>query len=163
MLTRLFPPSLDNTFRGVRLALWLFVPLVALRLLQGVNSIVMTERVMVGADGIPVGAYPPDAARTAISLFALLGADRVVLGLVAVVALVRYRAMIPMLYGLMLAEFLLKRYVLLLRPTAAALTTAGAVVTAVLVSLMVTGLVLSLWPMRPADAAAVRTATVPPR
>lgn len=79
MLTRLFPARIDNTFRGPRLALWLFVPLVTVRLLQGLNSIALAERIMATADGIPVSTYPADAARTAISLFALLGADRVAL------------------------------------------------------------------------------------
>jgi len=87
MLTRLFPPRIDNSFPGIRLGLWLFVPHLALRLLQGINSIVMTERVMVGADGIPLATYPPEAAATAISLFALLGADRLVIGAIGLVAL----------------------------------------------------------------------------
>jgi hypothetical protein len=150
MLTRLFPPRIDNSFPGIRLGLWLFVPHLALRLLQGINSIVMTERVMVGADGIPLATYPPEAAATAISLFALLGADRLVIGAIGLVALVRYRAMIPLLYVLLLGEFLLKQGVLALRSPARETTAAGALVTGVLVSLMLTGLVLSLWRRRTA-------------
>lgn len=145
MLHRLFPRQIDNVFRGHRAGLWLFVPIVVLRLLQGVNSLAMPRMIMADADGIPVATFAPDAARVVTSLFALLGADRVVLATAAIVALVRYRAMVPMVYALLLFEMALKSGVLALHPTGAQTATAGFVVTWLLRALMVTGFTLSMW------------------
>jgi hypothetical protein len=39
MLNRIFPKAFDNVFRGHWLGLWLFVPVVLLKLIIGVNSV----------------------------------------------------------------------------------------------------------------------------
>src|ERR1041385_1700809 len=101
MLKRLFPKEFDNSYGGHWLGIALFAIVVSVRAIQGVNSIVMTRSVMVGADGIRLDTFNPVAADTAIALFALLGLHLSLIPLMSIAALVRYRSMIPFIYLLL--------------------------------------------------------------
>src|SRR6185436_2992774 len=98
MLTRIFPSQFDNNYRGLWLAVWLFVPLMLMKAVQGANSFIMPRFVLAAADGVPVDQYGPAAANVVVALFALLGMNGVVIPLLSLIAVVRYRAMIPLLY-----------------------------------------------------------------
>jgi hypothetical protein len=117
MLERIFPKQFDNIYRGHWLGLVLFVPIVALKAIQGFNSIIWTHDIMVGADGIPVDSFTPVAAGEATQMFALLGMYLLVLPLLGAVALIRYRAMVPFLLLMLLIVQLGARGVHLLHPT----------------------------------------------
>src|ERR1043165_151158 len=83
MLNRIFPRQFDNDHRGHWLGIALFILVIALKAMQGVNSIIMTHQVMTTADGIPVDSYGPAAAAAAMSMFALLGMYVLVIALKA--------------------------------------------------------------------------------
>lgn len=103
MLERIFPKAFDNAYRGHWLGIALFAPIVFVKAAQAVVSMVTPESVMAGADGIPLDRFNPIAADTAVEMFALLGMYVLVLPLVSAVALLRYRAMIPFLFVMLLA------------------------------------------------------------
>src|SRR5438045_8020642 len=94
---RIFPRQIDNVFHGNRLALWLFGFYSLIRLIQGTLSALNTYATATGPDGIPVDAYSPAAAQTVLALFALLGLNVMILPLLGLLALIRYRAMLPLL------------------------------------------------------------------
>ncbi len=147
MFGRLFPTQLDNNFRGWRLAIWLFVPIVLLKAVIGVNSIIMTRQVASSADGIPLDSYGAAAAQAVIALFALLGMWQLILALIAFVALIRYRAMIPFLYLVLLIQMLANRALNFLHPIAPAVGAAAAPGTYLSLGILaatVLGLVLSV-------------------
>src|ERR1041384_397384 len=98
MLDRIFPKQFDNTYRGHWLGVALFVPIVLLKAIQGVNSIIMTRQIMTSADGIPLDSFNSAAAQNAIADFALLGMYLLIIPLIGAISLIRYRAMIPFLY-----------------------------------------------------------------
>lgn len=98
MLGRIFPRQFDNIYRGHWLGLWLFVPVILVKGLQGANSIVTTRLVMINADGIPLDSFDAVAAQAAIGMFTLLGMYLLILPVQGAVALIRYRSMIPLLY-----------------------------------------------------------------
>jgi hypothetical protein len=116
MFGRIFPKTIDNTYRGHWLGLWLFVPMVLLRATQGVNAIFITRTVITGADAIPLDSFGASAAETLVSIFALLGVLLLILPLLSLIALIRYRAMIPLLYLLFLGWQLAGRALLLYYP-----------------------------------------------
>jgi hypothetical protein len=70
MISRVLPQPIDNTYRGHRLALWLFGLLLFMKVAMSVNSIFNASSVASSADGIPLDTYTPAAARTIVSLFA---------------------------------------------------------------------------------------------
>lgn len=118
MLTRIFPQRFDNLFRGHRVAIWLLVPVVLLKLVIGANSMINTRDVATTADAIPLASYGVDGAQAVVSLFALLGLFQFLLGAQGAFVLVRYRAMIPLMYLLLLIQQLGSRALNLARPIA---------------------------------------------
>lgn len=111
MLERLFPRQVDNRFEGHRAALWLLGFLVALKLVVSLNSIFNTATVAQGADGIPLDSFGPAAARQVLVLFALLALGQLILALIALAALVRWRALVPFLFLVSLVEQIGRRLI----------------------------------------------------
>jgi hypothetical protein len=144
MLGRLFPKQIDNTYRGHWLGMWLFVPIVLLELVIGTNSIINTRSVAMGADGIPLDSFSDAAAREVVIEFAILGLWRLLFALLGIAALIRYRAMIPLVYLLLLIQQIGGRAILMTHPTGAGTTQAGSIVVLVLLGLTLAGFVLSL-------------------
>jgi hypothetical protein len=148
MFESLFPRTIDNTYRGRQPGLWIFGLLVLMRLVIGINSIFNGWAVLTTADGIPLGTYPAGAAQTIVSLWALLGLSRIVLSVLCLAVLVRYRGMVPFLFVLFLlahlAGELISRYLPLDRTGAPP----ASVINLTFLLLTVLGLLLSLWRRR---------------
>ena len=152
MLERLFPRQADNRFGGQRLALWLLAILIGLKLVVSLNSILNTASVAEGADGFRLASYGADGARAVLMLFALGAVANLVMALLGVAVLVRWRAMVPFVYLLALLEHGARRLVVqgYAIERAEALSAGGAINLAIL-ALLLAGLCLSLWPRRSAD------------
>ncbi len=148
MLNRLFPRQADNGFDGHRSALWLLGLFIALKLVMSVNSIFNTASIATG-DGIPLDSFGPAAAREVLTLFALMALGQLALALVALTALIRYRALVPFIYLLLLGERLAGR--LIVQSHAVAGTGSPPIVwfmAVALPTLLILGLALSLIPAR---------------
>ena len=152
MIERLLPLILDNAYRGRKPGLWLFGVAVAVRILQSVAVFVDGRSIALSADGIPLGSYPPDAAQAALALFTLVSLARLVVALLCVLVLVRYRAAVPLMFTVLLVGFLGSQLVLKLLPIASAGKPAAPIVNLVQLALIVAGLALSLWSREPAAA-----------
>ncbi|HSM95707.1 MAG TPA: hypothetical protein VLT91_06670 [Rhizomicrobium sp.] len=152
MLNRIFPRQFDNNFRGHWLAVWLLVPVVLMRLVIGTNSMINTHSVATGADGIPVDSFGAAGSAQVLSLFALQGLYGLTIALLGVLVLLRYRAMIPLYYLLLLILQFGSRALSLLHPTvhAGAATigaggiTAGALIVYGLLAVTIVGFIASL-------------------
>ncbi len=144
MFNQLLPRRIDNTYRGYTPALWIFGLLVFLRAAMSLNSILNGDFVASTADGIPLDTLTPAGAQTVVSLFALLGLSRLVISLFGIVALARYRAMVPLLFALLLLDHVSRRLILQLLPIPRAGTPPGSMINLVLLTLMVVGLALSV-------------------
>lgn len=104
MLARIFPKAIDNQWRGPWSAVVLLTIVVLMKLSTSLGTVFATERVALGPDGVPVDKVSPEIAGVMLQLLALVGYDQLVLTLVGVLALVRYRAMIPLALLLLLTE-----------------------------------------------------------
>ncbi|MBT9444731.1 MAG: hypothetical protein IV086_03420 [Hyphomonadaceae bacterium] len=150
MLRLLFPGVIDNTFRGQWSGFWLLAPVLLAKLAIAIVSIVAPRQAN-AADAIDLSTYSEAALREASTSSALLGLLHLCIGLVGVLAMIRYRAMVPFIYFWLLAEFLGRRVVLTLYPIDRVDGAAsGSIINLVLISLMVSGFVLSMWPRRAA-------------
>ncbi len=145
MFNKLLPQRIDNTYRGHKLALWFFALVVLVKTLQGIVVIFNGYSIAISADAIPLDTYPTEAAQTVVALFALAGLSRLIMSLLCVLALVRYRSAIPFMFVLLIFEYLARHLVLHFNPIIRTETAPGSVVNLVLFSLMVVGLALSLW------------------
>lgn len=152
MFDRLLPRNIDNTFHGRRAALWLLALLVLMKGAIGLRSIFDGYDVAVSADGIPLEAYTPAGARAVVSAFAAWGLGQLVICLLCALALVRYRAMVPLMFALALLEHLCRRLVFLVMPIERVGSPPALYVNLIITTLMVAGLLLSLWGGRRAEA-----------
>ncbi len=145
MLGRIFPKQFDNAWRGHWLAIGFLIPVVLLKSMMGVNSVFNTRSVLTGPDAIPLDSYSAAGAQAVVSLFALSALGNLVLVTLSIVALVRYRAMIPFLYLLMLAEYAGRRALLFANPIGRSEgTPIGFYINMTLLALLLIGFALSL-------------------
>jgi hypothetical protein len=154
VLLRIFPRQMDNNFRGHRLALWLFGLFVLIRLPIGFKSVFDSYATATTADGIPLNSYGAAAAQTVVQMFALLGLNVLVLPALGVIALIRYRAMIPMMYLMMLALALGSRAIHFAYPdvSAGGVQPIGFYVNLGLLAVLLLGFALSVtWSASPAQ------------
>ena len=149
LLGRLWPKQLDNRFEGHRAALWLLGLYVAVKLAMSLNSIFNTAAVAGGADGIQLGSFGAAAAREVLTLFALVGLGQLALVLLAAVALIRYRAMVPLMFLTLLGEGVARRIIVQsFEPARTAAGSGGFWINIGLLALLALGLVLSLIPRK---------------
>lgn len=109
MLGVLFPKTIDNSYRGQWLALFLFVPVLLLKLLMGfnvagLNPMLEVRDILQDVDGIPLDTYSQGAAADILFMASAWGFSLFIIGLLGVVALWRYRAMIPLAILLLTIE-----------------------------------------------------------
>lgn len=152
MLRLLFPATIDNKFRGHWVGFWILAPVLFLKLGIAAGSL-LTPANANKADAIDLSSFSPAALQAETTSTALLGLLHLAIGLFAVLAMIRYRAMVPLIYLWLIAEFLARRVVLTVYPIDRTPgTSSGSVVNIVLLSLMVLGLLLSIWRRRNAPA-----------
>ncbi|MBZ5522316.1 MAG: hypothetical protein LAP21_08765 [Acidobacteriia bacterium] len=144
MLNRIFPELIDNHYRGHKFALWLFYPITFMEVAISLTAIFARDGGAQSADGIPLNTFGSGGAEAVIGVVAILGLARLLLGSLFVLALFRYRAMIPLMYVLRLLEYLGHKGIGWMKPIVRAGTPSGSYITAGLFTLCFIGLVLSL-------------------
>lgn len=148
MLRLLFPGVIDNTYRGQWPGYWLLAPVLLLKLAIAVASIIAPRQTFV-ADAIDTSTFSAAALSEATTTMALLGLVHLCIGLMGVLAMVRYRALVPLIHLWLLAEFLARRGILTIYPIDRVDgPSTGSMVNNVLISLMTLALALSIWPRR---------------
>ena len=145
MFERLLPQSLDNEYRGSKLALWLFGFVVLIKSVQSLSIIFAGNYTAMGADGIPLDTFPPAVAQTVLAVFAQQSLWRLTFCLLCLIALLRYRSAVPLMFALLVVNYLAAQVVFRFVPLPRVGTPPGPVINLIIVSLMVVGLVLSVW------------------
>lgn len=106
MLDVLFPRTASNDYRGHPIALWVFV---AITLVTWARSLIHILRFDGGAESIatiPLEQYSPEAAAAVVMTFALWGLSQLLLGGVYATVLWRYRNLLPLMYLLLVIEYI---------------------------------------------------------
>ena len=142
---RLLPQQIDNTYRGQRVALWIFGLVTVLRITQSVFIIFNSYTTVVNADGIPLDTFTPAAAQTVVSIFALNSVSRLIIALLCVVVLVRYRSAVSFMFALLVLNYLAGQLVTQFIPLPRVGTVPGPIVNLITFALTLVGLALSLW------------------
>ncbi len=144
MLNRILPTRIDNRYRGHPVGLWLFVPIAFIKLSQSLTHLLKHDGGAQSISTIPLDTYPQSAAQNIIGLFARMGLEQLLLASIFVLVLVRYRALIPLMYLLIVAHFVGGKIVAQLKPLALAGTSGVSTPFLIVAILSVVGLILSL-------------------
>lgn len=144
MLNQVLPQRIDNTYRGHPAALWFFIPVVVVKTGIALGTIFNGRAAAQSADGIPLDSFGASGAAAVVALLAIWGLSQLVFSVLGVLALIRYRAMIPFMFALFLLEHLARRWILLVKPIARTGTPPGLYINIALLVVMIVGLALSL-------------------
>ena len=145
MLDTLLPRQLDNTYRGSRLALWLFGLVVALKGTQSLAIILNGYRTAKDADGIPLDSFTPAVAQTVVAVFAQGSLWRLFFCLLCALVLLRYRNAVPLMFVLLALNYVAARVILGFVPIPHVGTPVGPLINLLVFVVMLIGLGLSLW------------------
>ena len=148
MLDRLFPQRLDNSYEGRKLALRIFGLVITVRALQSVMIIVNGHNTATNADGIPLDTYPAAAAQTILALFALSSLSRLIISLIGLVVLLRYRRAVPLMFLAVLLTYAGGQVLGWFIPIVRVGSPPATIVNPILFGLTFLGFVLSLWTRR---------------
>jgi hypothetical protein len=144
MLNPILPQRLDNTYRGHVLALWLFVPVLIMKTGIALGTMFNGRAAAQSADGLPLDRFGAGGAEAVLALFAIWGLSQLVISVFGVLALVRYRAMVPLMFVLLLLEHLARKGILLVKPIPRTGTSPSGYINLALLVLMIAGVALSL-------------------
>ena len=109
MFSMLFPKVIDNKYRGQWLALVFFLPVLALKTLMGFNvagfnPAIATRDILIDVDGIPLDSYSAEAATDLLFFANAWGLCLFTICVFGLIALIRYRAAIPIAILLLAIE-----------------------------------------------------------
>ncbi len=144
MIDRLFPPHVDNNYQGHPIALWLFVLITAITLGRSLVHIFLSDGGAQSIATIPLDTYTPAAADTVIRGFALWGLSQLLLAFIYVGVLWRWRTLLPLMYLLLVVEYVGRFAIGVTNPVATLETPPGATANFVFTALGLLMLVLSL-------------------
>ncbi|MEP1422013.1 MAG: hypothetical protein ABJK59_09620 [Erythrobacter sp.] len=150
IIERLFPAQFDNNYRGNKIALWLFYPLTALTLWRSQHHITAPDGGAQSIATIPLDTYTQGGAQGIVTIFALWGLAQLAMGLVMLLAAVRYKSMVPLLWLFIFLEYGGRKLVGIYKPLETVGTAPGATAATVLPIVAGVMLVLALWPEKKA-------------
>lgn len=145
-LNNLFPRHITNEFPGSKIALWGFYLFTIMTLWRSQHHLFSPDGGAQSIATIPLETYSDAAASTIIGIFAFWGLSQLIIGLIYLIASLRYRSMIPLLYLLSLFEYLMRAtYIPAYKSIETAGTAPGAVGNLPLIIFSLTMLILSVW------------------
>lgn len=145
-IERLIPTVIDNQFKGNKLALWFFYLLTAVTVWRSQHHLFAADGGAQSIATIPLDTYSQEASNTIVGIFALWGLSQLIIGLLYVLACVRYRSLIPMFYLLGIIEYAARAfYVGQYKVIETVNTPPGEMINIPLIIIFTIMLILSLW------------------
>ena len=142
ILEILLPAKIDNTIRGSKIPFYVFALYAIVSLVRscihllapdgGAGSIAGMDLSVAGADGI-------------VFAFALWGSSQLILAIMQLLVVFRYRSFVPFMYLMLMLEVLLRELVGKMKPVTFADTPPGAIGNQLILPLAALMLGLSLW------------------
>jgi hypothetical protein len=148
MFVQLLPRQADNSFKGRKPALWILGLVLLILAAMSVNSIFNGHFVAKDVDGVPLDTYTPAGAHAVVTFYAIWGITQLIVVILGAITLIRYRALVPLMFSALMLELLLLRAVNYFLPIAKPRGASVPWFMILLLSLMALGLILSLWRRR---------------
>jgi len=105
MFENLFPKNIDNQYRGMSIAKWVFVAMTILTVGRSLAHIFVADGGAQSIATIPLDAFSSDAAMVIIGMFAQWGLTQLMFGVLYVLVLWRYQSLIPLMWTFILFEY----------------------------------------------------------
>jgi hypothetical protein len=144
MLNRLFPRQVTNDYSGSVIAKWVFILLTLTTIVRSLIHMFAPDGGAQSIATIPLASFTSNGANTVILIFTLWGLSQLLLGIFFVVVLWRYQALIPLMYLLLIFEYVMRIVLGTLKPIETIGTAPGATLNYVVVPVALVMLFLSL-------------------
>ena len=154
VFTTLLPRQITNTFPGQKIALYVFVPLTLMLIVRSCIHLVAPDGGAQSIATIPLDTYSEGATANIVAIFSQWGLSQLLLAGLFLLALGRYRSLIPLFYLIFVLEQSGRIGVGLVKPIATLETAKGAAGNLPLLAIALVMLVLSLIPSKSARAQA---------
>ncbi len=138
----MLPTKADNTLRGSKWTLYLFILVAVIGTVRSCIHIFSPDG---GAGSIAGMEMAVTGANEVIFAFALWGAEQLVYVLIQWAVILRYRSLVPLMWGVQILETLGRMLVGRIKPVSFAYTPPGAYQNYIYLALAVLMLALSLW------------------
>ena len=148
MFNQLVPRQADNSYEGRKLALWIFALVLLVLAAMSVNSIFNGHYVAKDIDGLPLDTYTLAGVQAVVSLFAIWGGAQLIIVMLGIITMLRYRALVPLMFLALLFQRLLMRVIHYYLPIAKPEGVSISWFIVLLMSLMALGFILSIWRRR---------------
>ena len=144
MVDRLFPQPITNQYCGAPIAKWVFLLLTVITIGRSLAHIFLPDGGAHSIATIPLDSFTTNGEATAIHIFALWGLSQLLFGLLYLVVLWRYQALIPLMYLFILIEYTGRLLLTFAKPIVTTGTAPGAIANYILIPFALLMLVLSL-------------------
>ena len=146
----LLPKIVDNQYRGIKLSQYAFLLITAATIVRSLIHVFAPDGGAQSIATIPLTAYPADAAATVILMFSLWGLSQLLMGLIYLGVYVKYKSLIPMMYVLLIFEYVMRIVIGQMKPIVTTVTAPGSIGNWIMVPVCVVLLILSLIPRKAA-------------
>ena len=142
----LLPPKIGNQFAGHKVALWFFYLVTAVTLWRSQHHLFAPDGGAQSIATIPLDDYSVAASSAIIGVFAYWGLSQLIIGILYLIASIRYKALIPLLYLLGVIEYAVRAFIAGgYKPIETVGDAPGAVANIPFIIVFAVMLVLSLW------------------
>jgi hypothetical protein len=140
----LFPKQLNNDYKGSLIARWAFVLVTIVTIVRSLIHMFAPDGGAQSIATIPLDSFTSAGAAAVVLIFSLWGLSQFLIGIIYLVVLWRYQALIPCMYLLIIVEYAMRIVLGILKPIETTGTAPGAVGNFIIVPLAVIMLFLSL-------------------
>lgn len=98
MFDKLFPKTIDNQYRGMSTAKWVFVVMTLLTVGRSLAHMFLPDGGAQSIATIPLGEFTSNGAMVIIGMFAQWGLTQLMFGLLYGIVLWRYQSLIPLMW-----------------------------------------------------------------
>jgi hypothetical protein len=140
-LDHILPKKAENDYKGYRIAYIVLLVITAVTIFRSLIHFLAPDG---GAQSIATIDLNMEGAEIIIAAFALWGSSQLLMVVVYVVVLVRYRNLISLMYILIIIEYVMRIIVGITKPFETAQTPPGAILNIVIIPLAITMLILSI-------------------
>ncbi len=106
MLEKLFPKTIDNQYRGMAIAKWVFVAMIILTVGRSLAHMFLPDGGAQSIATIPLSAFSSEASTVIIGMFAQWGLTQLMFGLLYVLVIWRYQSLIPLMWSFIFVEWI---------------------------------------------------------
>ena len=118
----IFPKQYNNQIVGSKIALYAFYMLTAVTLWRSQHHLFAADGGAQTIATVPLDTFTTAGAQAVIGVFGLWGLSQLIIGLVYLLVALRYRAMVPLMYVLLIVEYSFRAFYF---PVSKAIPTAG--------------------------------------